>query len=87
MLRFLLAQLYLGSLNDKLTPTAVRNVLKQVRKQARDSSDEKKLGILTKVYDQTMERIRGQKDRFRNLAEQALSWITYAKRPLTTSEL
>jgi hypothetical protein len=34
-----------------------------------------------------MERIRGQKAGFQKLAEQALSWITYAKRPLTTAEL
>jgi ankyrin repeat protein len=34
-----------------------------------------------------MDRIRGQKHGFRKLAEQALAWITYATRPLTTSEL
>jgi len=34
-----------------------------------------------------MERIEGQKRGFHELAKQVLSWITCAKRPLTTSEL
>jgi ankyrin repeat protein len=34
-----------------------------------------------------MERINGQKPGFRQLAEKVLSWITCAKRPLTTLEL
>jgi hypothetical protein len=34
-----------------------------------------------------MERIEGQKRDFHELAKQVLSWITYAKGPLTTSEL
>lgn len=34
-----------------------------------------------------MERINSQKTGFRELAKKVLSWITYAKRPLTTSEL
>jgi hypothetical protein len=34
-----------------------------------------------------MERINGQKPGFQRLAKKAISWITCAKRPLTTSEL
>jgi ankyrin repeat protein len=40
------------------------------------------------AYDEAMEkRIKGQKPGFANLALQAISWITFAKRPLSTSEL
>jgi ankyrin repeat protein len=40
------------------------------------------------AYDEAMEkRIKGQKPRFANLALRTLSWITFSKRPLKTSEL
>ncbi|TGO25475.1 hypothetical protein BPAE_0079g00220 [Botrytis paeoniae] len=39
------------------------------------------------AYKDAMERIEGQLDDDRDLAKQVLSWITYAKRPLTTAEL
>jgi hypothetical protein len=34
-----------------------------------------------------MQRIDGQEVNFRELARQVLSWVTYAKRPLSASEL
>jgi ankyrin repeat protein len=43
--------------------------------------------VLADAYNQAMERINGQKLGFRELATKVLSWITCAKRPLTTSEL
>jgi ankyrin repeat protein len=39
------------------------------------------------AYDKAMERIQGQVRDQRKLAEEALSWITCAKRPLTALEL
>ena len=40
------------------------------------------------AYDEAMEkRVKGQKQRFADLALRTLSWITFSKRPLTTSEL
>ena len=39
------------------------------------------------AYKEAMDRIRGQIIDSQELAKQVLSWITYAKRPLTTSEL
>src|SRR4029077_1436175 len=40
------------------------------------------------AYDEAMEkRIKGQKPGFANLALRAMSWITFSKRPLSTSEL
>ena len=43
--------------------------------------------MLSQAYDQAMERIDGQKAGFQLLAKKVLSWITCAKRLLTTSEL
>jgi ankyrin repeat protein len=42
---------------------------------------------LSQAYDQAIERIHGQKAGFQLLAKKVLSWITFAKRPLTTLEL
>ena len=39
------------------------------------------------AYEEAMERVDGQITNSRDLAKQVLSWITCAKRPLTTSEL
>lgn len=38
-------------------------------------------------YDEAMRRIQSQEEGFRNLAEQILSWIVWAVRPLTVPEL
>ncbi|KAF2183470.1 ankyrin [Zopfia rhizophila CBS 207.26] len=84
---FLLAQIYLGSLDDKRTPKAIRRSLTGFRKQRPGSSEDKKVQVLAQAYKQTMERINGQKPGLKELAKQVLSWIICAKRPLTTSEL
>ena len=78
MSRFLLAQLRLESLIGKGSREAIRTALQ-------------KLPTGPKTYDhaykEAMERIEGQVINSRELAKQALSWITCARRPLTTSEL
>ncbi|RDW77988.1 hypothetical protein BP5796_05840 [Coleophoma crateriformis] len=84
---FLLAQIYLSSLDDKTTPRAVRTALIQFRKQIPGSSEDQKREVLDKAYSDAMERINAQKLGFRRLAQKVLSWITCAKRPLTTVEL
>jgi hypothetical protein len=86
-LRFLLAQIYFKLLDDKLTVTAIRNTLKQFQKQDRGSPKKQKREVLGQAFDKTMERINRQKEGCQSLAIKALAWITYAKRPLTTSEL
>ncbi|KAH7231109.1 hypothetical protein BKA59DRAFT_409338, partial [Fusarium tricinctum] len=83
----LLAQIYLGSLDDKLTPKAIRNALKDFQRQNLGPDRDKKLYLLSEAYDQTMKRIKGQKTDLKELAMRVLSWITCAKRPLTTLEL
>src|SRR5258706_11573932 len=76
--RFLLAQLHFDSLKGKTSPKAIRAALK-------------KLPTGFKAYDyaykDAMERIEGQFADEEKLAKRVLSWITCAKRPLTTSEL
>ncbi|KAF8858382.1 hypothetical protein BDZ45DRAFT_397454 [Acephala macrosclerotiorum] len=83
---FLLAYFYLLSLKDKTTPKAIKAVLKQFQKQLQGSSEDK-LELLSSVYEQAMERINGQQAGLQLLAKKVLSWITCAKRPLTTAEL
>ncbi|KFY47728.1 hypothetical protein V496_10483 [Pseudogymnoascus sp. VKM F-4515 (FW-2607)] len=75
---FLLAQLHLDSLTDKVTPKAVKTALSRLPKGSTG---------LDMAYDQAMERITNQKPGFRELAEQILSWITYAQRPMSVREL
>ncbi|KAI9848948.1 MAG: hypothetical protein M1837_005837 [Sclerophora amabilis] len=75
---FLLARFHMESLLDKTTPKAIKSALKKLPKGP---------DALAHVYKEVMERIKGQKPGFRELAEKVLCWVTYAKRPLTISEL
>jgi hypothetical protein len=66
----------------------LKNALKELRKRDhREKTKDKKLIALAEAYQKAMERIDGQKSGFQWLAKTVLSWITCAKRPLTTSEL
>jgi ankyrin repeat protein len=85
--RFLLAQIYFSSLDDKPTAKAIKNALARFQKQNQGSSEDEKLKVLSCAYDQAMARINGQKPGFRQFANKILAWITCAKRPLTVSEL
>ncbi|OAA65130.1 Ankyrin repeat-containing domain protein [Akanthomyces lecanii RCEF 1005] len=84
--RFLLAQIYLRSLN-KPTAKAIKATLKGFRERKSGSSESERLQVLMSAYDETMERINRQEPIWKELAMQVLSWITCAKRPLTASEL
>jgi hypothetical protein len=70
-----------------MTTKAIRNALKNFRKESAVSNDDKKSKALELAYRQTMERIEGQEAGFQELAIQVLLWITCAKRPLSTLEL
>lgn len=76
--RFLLAQLHLYSLTGKRSPKAVRTALRNLPTGSNAYDD---------AYRDVMDRIEGQAPGQVELAKQVLSWITCAKRPLTTSEL
>lgn len=56
-------------------------------RQNPSSSEDQKREVSAEAYKELMERNDGQKSGFRTLAKNALSWITSAQRPLTTSEL
>lgn len=85
--RFLLAQIYLKSLEDKTTVKAIKNALNQFQKLYQGSNEEQKLEVLGRAYDDAMKRIHTQELGFRELAREVLAWITCAKRPLSTSQL
>src|SRR6266516_7172776 len=75
LIRFLLAQLHVDSLAKKHNRAAVRTTLQNLPK------------VLDDTYDEVMKRIYSQDAEDVELAKQVLSWISYAKRPLTVSEL
>jgi hypothetical protein len=76
--RFLLAQLHLDSLIGKKSIKAVRVALENLPAGSK---------AYDHAYNNAMERIQGQLSDQEELAKQVLSWITCAKRPLTTEEL
>lgn len=76
--RFLLAQLHLDSLVGKRSPKTLRATLARLPSGS-DAYD--------RAYKDAMIRIESQIPDQVEMAKQALSWITCAKRPLTTAEL
>ncbi|KAJ6438029.1 putative AC9 transposase [Purpureocillium lavendulum] len=84
---FLLAPIYLISLQDCITPNEIRSSLELFPKHVQGQGDDRKVEVLARAYDEAMRRIHGQRPRLKELAMEVLSWITFAKRQLTTSEL
>jgi len=83
-----LAQLYLDSLKDKTSETEINYALKELKKQNQATTgQDRKRHALDEAYNQAMKRIDGQMPGFQLFARKVLSWITCAKRPLTTLEL
>ncbi|KAF2827744.1 ankyrin [Ophiobolus disseminans] len=75
---FLLARLHTDSLLDKRKLKEVKLTLANLKKGA---------AALNSAYSGALQRIEGQLDNDRKLAKATLSWITFAKRPLTTAEI
>lgn len=73
--RFLLARLHMDSLVSKHTRREVRKALDNLPEG------------LNSTYAEAVERVQGQNEDDRKLAERVLAWITYAKRPLSAVEL
>ena len=65
----------MDSLVSKPSLLAVRNALKMLPTQ------------VNATYDEVMVRIRAQNPDDRELADRVLSWIVYARRPLSLQEL
>ena len=75
---FLLARLHTDSLLDKRTAKDVKSTLAKLSKGS---------AALDEAYKEAIQRIEGQLSGDYELAKRVLSWITYAKRPLTTTEI
>ncbi|KAL9076997.1 MAG: hypothetical protein Q9161_000630 [Pseudevernia consocians] len=75
---FLLAQLHMDSLTDKTSSKAIKRALGRLPTGSE---------ALNLAYSEAINRIEDQKPGFRYLAKRALSWITYACRLLTVTEL
>ncbi|KAJ7440444.1 ankyrin repeat-containing domain protein [Mycena latifolia] len=73
--QFLLAKLHIESLATKMTIKAVREALQHLPKD------------LSHTYDEAINRIKNQNEDDRRFALQALTWVAYAKRPLSVAEL
>ncbi|CAI7663068.1 uncharacterized protein N7487_010618 [Penicillium crustosum] len=77
---FLLAQLYFDSLIGRRSAKSTRIALKELSKGFDDYPYDR-------AYDNAMRRIQGQIGEQTDLAMQTLSWLTCARRPLTSLEL
>ncbi|CAH0057563.1 unnamed protein product [Clonostachys solani] len=84
---FLLAQIYVGFLKDKMTPNDVRASLAGFRNQRQGHGEDGQVQLLYQAYSQAMQRINNQPEGFKNLAMKVLLWTTRAMRQLTTVEL
>jgi hypothetical protein len=76
--RFLLARLHVDSLLDKRNKQKVLSTLDKLSKGGEKLYD---------TYSEAIKRIDGRLAEDRSLARRALSWISYAQRLLTTTEL
>ncbi|OKL62527.1 hypothetical protein UA08_02417 [Talaromyces atroroseus] len=70
---FLLAHIYLKSIEDKITNKAVRRAMIQFKAPKLPPSESKKCELFDEIYNQTMERVNGQKAGFREFAVKILS--------------
>ena len=84
-IRLLLAYFFFESLKNKVSAKRIRETLNKLRNSSQEK--ERKLALLHQAYNQAMERINGQPDDHKELANHVLSWIICAKRPLKTIEV
>ena len=70
--------MYIDSLLDTNTKKELKSTLTTLKKGPE---------ALQGAYDEALKRIDGQSSRKVNLAKRLISWVTYARRPLTTVEL
>jgi ankyrin repeat protein len=85
--RFLLAQFYLTSLEDKTTPREIKDALRVFQDRAERKDHDRNLDMLAEAYDEVMTRIDQQGENYRRKAHQVLSWVCYANRELEVREL
>jgi hypothetical protein len=83
--RFLLARVYVESLQDLSSVKAVKTALKRLQQDSNASDN--KIMALDRAYQNTLKRIDSRSAGSRKFAMRILSWITYAVRPLSMIEL
>lgn len=76
--RFLLAQLYFEAVSTKMTLKKIKDLLNKLPTGPKNYDH---------AYGEAMNRILSHDADQRDLALQVLSWITWSRRPLSTSEL
>ncbi|KAL7943214.1 hypothetical protein V8C42DRAFT_359352 [Trichoderma barbatum] len=81
---FLLAQLYMNSLQDKVTSREIKQALERMRLQGQKSE---RLEVLCEAYGDIVNIIRSQRGGFRRLAKQTIYWICRAKKQMTVKKL
>lgn len=82
MFRFLLAKLYIDDLIDHIKFPTLEGIRKAFEELTEECED-----FLNPMYDDIVERLNNEDGEVQGLAKETLSWITFAKRPLTTLEL
>ncbi|KAF5590966.1 hypothetical protein FPCIR_6229 [Fusarium pseudocircinatum] len=84
---FLLAQIYVNSLDDTTTPNEVMEALQLFETRSNLKDQDKDFNLLAKAYDGVMLRINQQSDKYRHKAHQVMSWVCFSKRELCVREL
>ncbi|KAJ2986541.1 hypothetical protein NUW58_g4975 [Xylaria curta] len=84
---FLLAHVFLKSLEDKLTVRDVRSAVEGFQASRESTGQTELLETLWSAYARSIRRISLQRKGFRDLARKVLNWLTFAERPLTMGEL
>src|SRR2546423_1947542 len=77
-IRFLLARLHMESLMSQPTLGHIKRALQNLPQGMKG---------LDETYEQATRRIEGQEEGYQELAKQVLSWVTHAKRALSTAEV
>ncbi|QGI78717.1 hypothetical protein CEK25_005446 [Fusarium fujikuroi] len=72
---FLLARLYLHSLENETSERDVKDALKRFQDRAKNNVNDPKSNILDQAYNATLKRLREQHQNFSDLAFRVLAWI------------
>lgn len=77
----------MNSLVGQVKRRAVKTILGSIRRRSKATGSDRGVEALHIAYAGAMERINSQSESCRELAYQVLSWIMFARRPLSTGEI
>ncbi|SCO84167.1 related to ankyrin [Fusarium oxysporum] len=80
---FLLARLYLQSLENETSERDVKDALKRFEDRAKNNDNDPKFNIVDQAYNDTLKRLRGQHQNSSDLAFRVLAWICCTSWKLT----